>query len=119
MDESFKAKLANTLNNLANAYYVLGKLDRAIGYHKEALKIRRGLVVEDAHSKVRLATSLLLLGISFGTREKVGDKEVLKKLQTEAQAMLQEPMIVKSSQYAELLNLAKILESIISKETER
>ena len=41
LDPSFKPKLADALNNLANAYYTQGLLDQAIEHYNEALKIRR------------------------------------------------------------------------------
>ena len=47
IDENFKPKLADTLNNLANAYYEKGLLNQAIEHYKEALKTRRELAEKD------------------------------------------------------------------------
>jgi tetratricopeptide (TPR) repeat protein len=115
IDESFKPKLANALNNLANAYYGKGLLDQAIEHYKEALKIRRELAEKDEKFRLQFTTSLIFLGIAFGTRGTEEDKVSSKKLQTEAKSMLQDPVVISSPQYPDLVSLAKILDSLVGK----
>ena len=111
IDASFKPKLANTLNNLANACYSKGLLDDAVEYYKEALKIRRELVEQDY--TLQFATSLILLGIALATRGSEEDKLSSKKLQNEAESLLQNPVVVGSSRYYDLETLAEILNSLV------
>lgn len=116
IDKSFKPKLADALNNLANAYYRKGLLDEAIANYKEALRIRRELVEIDRRYLVQLTTSLLLLGIASGTRNKDEDMLISRKLLVEARSMLEDSIVIQSPQCALLVELSKILNSIVCQE---
>ncbi len=113
IDESFKPKLADALNNLANAYYGKDLLDQAIEHYDEALKIRRELLETVESFSIRFTTSLILLGITFGMRGREEDKARSKKLQTEAKSMLEDPVVIRSPQYPDLVTLARILASLV------
>ena len=113
IDASFKPKLANLLSNLANAYYSKGLLDQAIEFYKEALKLRRELVENDF--TVQFTFSLILLGIAFGTRGLEDDKTRAKNLYNEAKSMMQEPSVIRSPQYPDMVNLAEILYSLVAR----
>lgn len=65
LDPSFKPKLADALNNLANAYYTQGLLDQAIEHYNEALKIRREQVEIDKTYKPKLTDALNNLGVAY------------------------------------------------------
>ena len=59
-------KIADSLNNLGNAYWSLGgtaNLERAIGYHEESLKLRRQLYPSGVHRDI--ADSLNNLGNAY------------------------------------------------------
>lgn len=114
LDESFKPKLADALNSLANAYYCKGLLDQAIEHYKETLKIRRELVMTSESDRLRFATSFILLGIALGTRGTNEDRVKAKELQTKAKSMLQDQVFIGHPQYSNLLSLVKILDSLVS-----
>ena len=90
-------------------------LDQAIEHYKEALKTRRELAEKDEKFRLQFTTSLIFLGIAFGTRGTEEDKVSSKKLQTEAKSMLQDPAVIRSPQYPDLVSLAKILDSLVGK----
>jgi len=116
IDNGAKPKLAVALNNLANAYYRKGLFDEAIKNYKETVKIYRELVEIDKKYMVQLTTSLVLLGIAFGSLNTEEDKLAAEKMLLEVKLMLEDSIVIGSPQYSLLIKLSKLLNSLVCEE---